>query len=157
MLSCEIYPDDSFKGFQWVRRGGNTISTASNTTLVNYIVKNQWNTITTYYGLTQNSNGKYTTKTYVNGNLVDTNTACTAITDGATNNVQDHIITNVYGTAGSTFYLDNVKYYMTNVADGLVFSYDGNITSYIGWAAAGTGYGEITDGQAATSGKGQTL
>ncbi|MBQ7901923.1 MAG: hypothetical protein IJ365_08195, partial [Clostridia bacterium] len=38
-------------------------------------------------------------------------------------------------------------------SDGVIFSYDGNAALQNSWAAAGTGYGEITNGQAATSGK----
>ena len=143
VLTCELYPDDSLEGFQWTRRGGNTISTATTTTLVNYIVKNQWNTITTYYDFTANSSGNYTTKTYVNGTLVDTNTAVSAITDTASNGVQDHIYTNIYGATGNTFYLDNVKYYMTNDApDDVILSTDGTSGTF-DWTAASAEHGTV--------------
>lgn len=79
VLTCELYPDDSFAGFQWTRRYGNTISTSSEKTLYNYIKKGEWNTITTYYNFATNLNSKHTALTYVNGSLVEANANCEAI------------------------------------------------------------------------------
>ena len=131
VLTCDIFLNDAFNGFYWTRRGGNTISTKDQTVIAKFVNKNSWNTITTYYEFAANSSGNHTTKTFVNGKLVDTNTACSAITDGATNDVQDHINMHVYGTQGDTFEFDNVKYYMTNEApDDIILSTDGTQESW---------------------------
>ena len=133
VLTCDIFLNDAFNGFYWTRRGGNTISTKDQTVIAKFVNKNSWNTITTYYEFAANSSGNHTTKTFVNGKLIDTNTSVTAITDtiAAQSGPQDHINMHVYGTQGDTFEFDNVKYYMTNEApDDIILSTDGTQESW---------------------------
>ncbi|MBQ7901808.1 MAG: DUF4886 domain-containing protein, partial [Clostridia bacterium] len=151
----ELYPDSSFAGFFWQGRSNSKISTPEKDTLNNYIKIFRWNTIMTVYEFATNGNSKNTTKTYVNGSLanVNENGGVIAYTVGTTT-PNDHINMHVYGTQGNSFEIDNVNYYMTNVApvpDDTVLSMDG--TADGNWAAASDTLGTLTHNQTGVAGK----
>ena len=100
IMTAQIKPTDDITKINFNTNGSAPIAPSSDTAIVNAWNVGEWNTITVVH---QYSGGL--TKTYVNG--VDLNSDKTVTLTPGSNRLQFSI----YGTEGTTFGIDNVKYY----------------------------------------------